>query len=98
VAVPKATAVPAALTTVGAFPSGLFAAPPKVRLWDPVKVVTVPPAASLAVIVRLTPAPVAGVAFEPVIVNLLTGPTVTLAVETALVLLQVLHFAVTVYS
>ena len=90
--------MPAALTTVGALPSALLAAPAKVRLCEPVKVVTVLPAASLAVIVRLTPAPVAGVAFEPVIVNLLVGPTVTLALATALFLVQVLYLAVTVYS
>ena len=36
VAVPKAVAVPLALETVGAVALGLLAAPPKVRLWEPV--------------------------------------------------------------
>jgi hypothetical protein len=36
VALPKATAVPELLATVGAFPPGLEAAPEKVRLWAPV--------------------------------------------------------------
>ena len=36
VAVPKATAVPEALVTVGALPAGLAKAPEKVRLLEPV--------------------------------------------------------------
>ena len=36
VAVPKATAVPEALVTVGALPPGLAEAPEKVRLLEPV--------------------------------------------------------------
>jgi hypothetical protein len=83
------------LTTVGALPPGLEAAPAKTRLWVPEKVVTVELAVSLAVIVRLTAVPVFGVVVLPPIVNLTASPIVTVAALAALVLLQPCQIATT---
>jgi hypothetical protein len=80
---PKLTAVPEEFVTLGV-KDPIAEAPPKVRLWEPVKLVAVLPYWSRAVIVRLSPAPAVGVVVIPERVRLVAaapGFTVTLRVE-----------------
>src|SRR4051794_7646830 len=95
VAVPNMVGVPELFVTVGLL-APIAAAPPNVRLWAPVYVVTVTLLASFAVTVRLPAAPAFGVVVAAVGVRWVAGPTAPGAGVEALVDAQVRHTAVTV--
>jgi hypothetical protein len=95
-AVPNATAVPVLEVTVGWF-APMVLAPLKVSVWSPLYAVTVFPAESLAVIVRLSPAPAVGVVVAGVSEKWWSAPDVSVTAVEPLVADQLFHTAVTVY-
>src|SRR4051794_13585588 len=96
VAVPKLVAVPELFVTVGCVPLGASAAPPKVRLWEPVYPVAVLPFASLAVTVRLSATAAIGVVLAALSESWVATPMLTVTLVDELVAVQVLQLTVIV--
>src|SRR5947199_6671175 len=93
-AVPKATAVPVLELTVGWLAPMVFA-PLKVSVWSPPYAVTVLPAESFAVIVRLSAAPAVGVVVAAVSEKWWSAPEASVTAVGSLVADQLRQTAVT---